>query len=109
MEIVSVSSGEPLEQVRTLFEEYWNSFGFTSCFQNFGDEWAKLPGDYVPPGGRLALALVNGERAGCAAMRHFDPDRCEAKRLHVRPAFRGRRLAHAIRHASRQGRLRLFT
>jgi GNAT superfamily N-acetyltransferase len=89
MEIVIVSSGQQIEQVRTLFEEYWASFGFTPCFQNFGDEVASLPGDYAQPGGRLGLALVEGEPAGCAAMRRFDASRCEAKRLYVRPKFRG--------------------
>ena len=43
--------------VRQLFEEYWQSFGFTPCFQNFAAEVAALPGYYAPPSGRLALAL----------------------------------------------------
>ena len=75
--------------VRELFEEYWASFGFTPCFQNFGQEVAGLPGEYAPPGGRLGLALVEGEAAGCVALRRFDAERCEAKRLYVRPRFRG--------------------
>ena len=89
MEIVKVESGARLEQVRGLFEEYWASFGFTPCFQNFGEEVAELPGKYAPPGGLLAMALRDGEPAGCAALRQFDAERCEAKRLYVRPRFRG--------------------
>ena len=58
MEIVAVESAVQLEQVRCLFEEYWNSFGFTPCFQNFAGELAGLPGDYAPPGGVLALAKI---------------------------------------------------
>jgi len=72
MQIVYAVTGEQLAQVRALFEEYWRSFGFTPCFQNFSGELAALPGDYVPPGGRLALALVDGHPAGCAALRRFD-------------------------------------
>ncbi|HXB72495.1 MAG TPA: GNAT family N-acetyltransferase [Candidatus Acidoferrales bacterium] len=98
MEIVTVSGGPQVELVRGLFEEYWTSFGFTPCFQNFGDEVASLPGDYRPPGGRLALAILDGEPAGCAAMRPFDASRCEAKRLYVRPKFRGRGVARALMH-----------
>jgi carbonic anhydrase len=98
MEIVTVSSGPQVEQVRGLFEEYWTSFGFTPCFQNFGEEVASLPGDYAPPGGRLALARIDGEPAGCAAMRRFDAGRCEAKRLYVRPQFRGCGLGRDLMH-----------
>jgi putative acetyltransferase len=96
MEIVNVSSAEQVEQVRGLFEEYWTSFGFTPCFQNFGEEVVSLPGGYAPPEGRLALALVDCEPAGCAAMRQFDTTRCEAKRLYVRPRFRGLGLGRAL-------------
>jgi GNAT superfamily N-acetyltransferase len=89
MQIVNVVTPEHLALVRALFEEYWTSFGFTPCFQNFSGELAALPGDYVPPAGRLALAMVDGQPAGCAALRRFDSDRCEFKRLFVRPQFRG--------------------
>lgn len=97
-----------LALVRTLFEEYWQSFGFTPCFQDFGTELAKLPGDFVPPGGALAMARWDGEAAGCVALRRFDDHRCEAKRLFVRPQFRGRGLGQAllewvIREARRAG------
>jgi carbonic anhydrase len=96
VKIVMVDDALKLEAVRTLFEEYWASFGFTPCFQNFGDELAGLPGEYVPPAGRLALALVDGVPAGCVALRRFDAARCEAKRLWVRPAFRGQGIGRAL-------------
>ena len=82
--------------MRLLLEEYWNSFGFTPCFQNFGDELAGLPGAYAPPGGRLALATINDQPAGCIALRRVDADHAEAKRLYVRPAFRGQGLGRAL-------------
>jgi GNAT superfamily N-acetyltransferase len=87
--IVEAVTAEQLAQVRALFEEYWSSFGFTPCFQNFGAELAALPGDYAAPGGRLWLAMVDGQPAGCVALRRFDSLRCEFKRLYVRPTFRG--------------------
>ena len=96
MRIVPVATVEELSQVRALFEEYWASFGFTPCFQNFAGELAALPGDYVPPGGRLALALVDGNPAACAALRRFDTERCEFKRLFVRPQYRGMRLGREM-------------
>jgi|SRR5271157_1866112 len=96
MEIVCTKNATQLAQVRSLFEEYWASFGFTPCFQNFGDEVAALPGPYAPPDGRLALATLQGEPAGCAALKRFDDARCEAKRLYVRPQFRGCGLGRAL-------------
>ncbi|MGD0869778.1 MAG: GNAT family N-acetyltransferase [Bryobacteraceae bacterium] len=90
MRIASVESASQIAQVRELFEEYWASFGFTPCFQNFGAEVTGLPGDYTPPRGRLALAMIDGQAAGCVALRQFDAERCEAKRLFVRPQFRNR-------------------
>ncbi len=79
-----------------LFQEYWDSFGFTPCFQNFGEELAGLPGSYAPPDGRLALARAQGETAGCIALRRIDGRRAEAKRLYVRPAFRGCGVGRAL-------------
>jgi len=96
MTIVPVESAEQLAAVRQLFDEYWKSFGFTPCFQNFGDELAGLPGKYAPPQGRLALALVEGRVAGCVALRGIDGERCEAKRLYVRPEFRGGGVGRAL-------------
>jgi len=89
MEIIAAATPEDLARVRELFEEYWQQFGFTPCFQNFAAEAAGLPGYYAPPAGRLALALADGEAAGCIALRPMDEARAEAKRLYVRPKFRG--------------------
>jgi GNAT superfamily N-acetyltransferase len=95
-EIVPVETPAQLAQVRSLFREYWDSFRFSPCFQNFGEELALLPGDYVPPSGRLALATVAAEIAGCIALRRFDEERCEAKRLYVRPNHRGAGVGRAL-------------
>lgn len=95
-QIVSVDSPEQIECVRALLQEYWTSFGFTPCFQGFGRELAELPGAYGSPGGRLALATVDGRPAGCIALRRVDESRAEAKRLYVRPEFRGHGLGRAL-------------
>jgi putative acetyltransferase len=89
MPIVEALAAEQVAQVRELFAEYWESFGFTPCFQNFAAELAALPGEYAPPSGRLALALSEGQSAGCVALRRIDRSRGELKRLYVRTSFRG--------------------
>jgi ribosomal protein S18 acetylase RimI-like enzyme len=103
--IEHVVGGQPLIEVRTLFEEYAASLAIDLCFQGFAEELAGLPGDYSPPSGRLLLARAGGDPAGCVAMRPLQPDVCEMKRLYVRPAFRGagvgRRLAEAVVDAGR--------
>jgi len=89
MPVVPVVTALQLAEVRALFEEYWSSFGFTPCFQNFGVELDHLPGDYGPPHGRLAIALVEQTPAACVALRRLNESQCEFKRLFVRPQFRG--------------------
>lgn len=96
IQIHEAASREALESVRGLFQEYWTSFGFTPCFQNFDSELAALPGKYAPPSGRLLVATVNGQPAGCIALRRFDAARGEVKRLYVRPQFRGSGLGKAL-------------
>jgi putative acetyltransferase len=96
MQLIQPGNAAEWEHVRELFREYWSSFGFSPCFQGFETEVAGLPGAYAPPEGALVLALIDGEVAGCAALRRFDAQRGEAKRLYVRPQFRGRGVGRAL-------------
>ena len=96
IEIRMAEDATGLAAVRALFEEYWESFGFTPCFQNFGEEVAGLPGRYAGPDGRLAVAWAGEEAAGCVALRKLDERRGEFKRLYVRPAFRGQGLGRRL-------------
>lgn len=91
-----MASADQLDNLRQLFQEYWTSFGFTPCFQHFGDELVGLPGAYAPPAGRLALALIENTAAGCIALRPVDCRRAEAKRLYVRPDFRGHGIGRGL-------------
>ncbi len=103
-------SPELLDATREIFLEYAGSLEIDLAFQSFDEELAALPGDYVAPSGQLLLALVDGEVAGCGAMRSAPqidyPNACEMKRLYVRPAFRrfglGRLLAQALLDEARR-------
>jgi putative acetyltransferase len=100
-----------LDATRELMREYARGLGVDLGFQNFEEELAGLPGDYDAPSGHLLLALVDGEAAGCGALRAIAdvdyPNACEMKRLYVRPAFRrfglGRLLAQALIDEARRG------
>ena len=105
MRIVDGDGEEQLSAVRGLFEEYAASLDVDLAFQDFDRELRELPGDYAPPLGRILLALDDDQPAGCAALRPYEPEVCELKRLYVRPAFQGsglgRRLAESIVEAGR--------
>src|ERR1041384_2584204 len=104
IQLIVADTPELIGEVRKIFREYAASLDVDLCFQGFEQELAMLPGDYAAPAGQLLLALVDGEIAGCGALRALHdadyPNACEMKRLYVRPAYRrfglGRLLAHRL-------------
>lgn len=110
IQLITPRSTDELDTVREIFREYARGLGVDLCFQSFDQELASLPGDYASPRGALLLARVDGEVAGCCALRPLDsadyPNAAEMKRLYVRKAFRGfglgRSLAEAVLDAARQ-------
>ena len=104
IQLVIPGDAESLEITRGIFREYVGSLNIDQRFQDIEEELTALPGEYAPPHGHLLLAFVDGELAGCGALRALtDVDyanSCEMKRLYVRPAFRrfglGRLLAQAL-------------
>lgn len=104
IQLVIPADPESLEITRGIFREYVGSLNIDQRFQDIEVELATLPGEYAPPHGHVLLAFVDGELAGCGALRALtDVDyanSCEMKRLYVRPAFRrfglGRLLAQAL-------------
>ena len=110
IELRRPTTEDDLARAAAVFREYAASLDVDLCFQNFEDEIASLPGDYAPPAGELLLAYVDGELAGCGALRRFadadDANACEMKRLYVRPAYRrfglGRLLAQALLDEARR-------
>ncbi len=110
IELLTPATPALLQATREIFVEYAQSLDIDLCFQQFDTELAQLPGPYASPQGALLLALVDGQVAGCGALRQLtDVDyanACEMKRLYVRPAYRkfglGRLLAQALFDRGRQ-------
>lgn len=87
------------EVIRQLFGEYttlleegdpeiWKYL----TIQNYSLEIQHLEDKYGLPNGRLYIAWVNNQPAGCIALRklsEMEGEACEMKRLYVRPEFRG--------------------
>jgi ribosomal protein S18 acetylase RimI-like enzyme len=112
MRIIDGHGEEELPEVHRLLEEYAASLEVDLAFQDFERELRELPGEYAPPAGRLLLAIDDDEAAGCVALRPYESEVCEMKRLYVRPAFQGgglgRRLAEAVVEAGRDAGYRLM-
>jgi putative acetyltransferase len=117
IEIVEARTSEQLDQVRALIRAFvaWHRATHIADIERidryfdpvaFEAELASLPGKYAPPQGALLLALVDGQPAGCVAMRDLGDRRCEMKRMFVPGAFRGhgvgRGLAEAIIAAAKR-------
>lgn len=109
--LISPSSPDELDAARSIIREYVASLPVDLSFQDVEAELVALPGEYIEPRGGLLLALVDGEVAGCSALRPLDvsdyANACEMKRLYVRRAFRGfglgRQLAEATMDLARRG------
>ena len=87
--ITQAETADQITEAKTLFREYEAWLGMDLCFQGFEAEIAALPGKYAMPEGRLYLAYVDDNLAGCIALRKLEDDICEMKRLFVRDGFRG--------------------
>lgn len=61
-------------------------------FQGWEAEVASLPGIYAPPMGRLLLAMLGEQPAGCVALKQVNEQIGELKRMYVSPDFRGKRI-----------------
>lgn len=62
----------------------------------FEEELAGLPGPYSAPRGSLLYATLDGEPAGCVALRAIDDEFCEMKRMFVYPRLHGRGVGLAL-------------
>lgn len=80
------------QQDRALIESYFDAAAFEA-------ELEGLPGKYAPPGGGLLLATLDGEPAGCVALRGIDEARCEMKRMFVYPERQGHGVGRALAEA----------
>lgn len=96
IEICAAERRSQVEALQGLFMEYAQSLGHKPCFQSFKNEVSGLPSPYAGPRGLLLLALCDGERTGCVAMRELFPLIAEMKRLYVRPQYRDQSLGQTL-------------
>ena len=100
MEIVPVVTPGDLEDIKSLFREYFawidHELKADISYQNVEAELLNLPGYYSPPAGCLLIAKIEGQTAGCIALRPLGETICEMKRMYVMPQYRGKSLGRAL-------------
>ena len=87
-----IEPADDVAVVRELILEYAASLGVDLAFQDFEHEVATLDTYYE----LMLVARIEGDVAGCIALRRIDDEVCEMKRLYVRPEFRGKGLGKAL-------------
>lgn len=94
---------EQEEIVRKLFLEYTKmlidndkTFGEYLKLQSYDRELNNLKEKYGLPFGRLYLAYMDNEVAGCIALKRIDKNNCEMKRLYVKEKYRGKKIASKL-------------
>lgn len=89
MKIAPAVTEEELAAARRLIEEYGRTLDVAEAVPLVARDLAEFPSPYTPPRGALLLAYLDDHPVGCVAMRPWDGDVCEMKRLYVQPAGRG--------------------
>ena len=97
--IEQATTSTQISAVQELMREYlqwvfntYNGAEAAPTFNEWEAEVKSLPGIYAPPMGRLLMATVDDQPAGCVALRQMDDQVAELKRMYVRPSFRGQRI-----------------
>ncbi len=82
------------EIVKKLFLEYSQIKGAESCFVSFDKELADLEVFYS--GGAILVGYEEDLPIACIALKKLDNKTCEAKRLFIKPEYRGRGYARIM-------------
>lgn len=87
--LIRPTSPRAVADCPALIEEYSAALRVALCFQDFARQLESLQQQYGPPDGCLFLLERDGVFVGCGAIRPFDVDTCEMKRVYIRPVGRG--------------------
>ena len=88
---------EYIPQVRELIIEYTQRLGRDLSFQNIDEELDNPAHKYTAPEGELIVAVDDkGTAIGMVAYHRHSAERCEMKRLYVKPDARGLHLGEAL-------------
>lgn len=97
-----------LDRVKKLIIEYARRLNRDLSFQNIDEELQDPAKKYTAPEGELLVAVESDQVVGMVAYHRHSKDRCEMKRLYVKPDYRknniGEKLVlEIIEHAKKAG------
>lgn len=95
-ELVFARSDDEYEEAAILFKEYAAWLNIDLSFQKFDQELKHLKEMYAAPMGSIILYKAANEYAGCIAIRRFEEEIAEVKRMYVKPAYRNKGIAAAL-------------
>ena len=93
--MTEIKCSEDYSTIKDLFVEYSGIKGAEGCFVSFDKELADLKNFYS--GGAILLGYEDDAPFGCIAIKKVDDNICEAKRLYIKPEFRGKGYGHKKR------------
>jgi ribosomal protein S18 acetylase RimI-like enzyme len=103
LKIEPVNDASQIADIQGLLRGYFEWFfelvpgsSEVAAFSGWEQEINKLPSCYFPPSGCFLLATVDGQAAGCVALKSDDPEIGELKRMFVHPAFRGQQIGERM-------------
>ncbi len=91
-----VDGKDYLSEVKALIIEYSRRLGRDLSFQNIDDELQNLAHKYTTPEGEILVAIEDEKVLGMIAYHRHSSERCEMKRLYVKPEARGMHLGDAL-------------
>ena len=92
-----VKESKDYEVIKDLFKEYSKIKGAEGCFVSFDKEISDLGGFYA--GGAILLGFEDEIPIACIAIRKMDNNKCEGKRLFIKPEYRGKGYARKMMNA----------
>lgn len=92
-----VDGKDYIEQIRDLITEYSASLGRDLSFQNLEEELIDPAAKYTAPEGEIVVAVDKENNVvGMVAYHRHSEDRCEMKRLYIKPEGRGKGLSEVL-------------
>ena len=79
-----------------LFHQYAEFIGIDLTFQNFAQELKTIDKQYSKPEGTLLIAYDGAKAVGCVALRKWDSDTSELKRMFVQQEYQGHKIGQRL-------------